>query len=82
MSREIDLRGPDGNVFAIAGIAKSWSQQLGEAKNLMAEAERREDCHDYNGVLDIFDEWFKGIVDYTFINDPRDPDTMEDDWDD
>ena len=82
MSREIDLRSPDGNVFVIAGIAKTWSEQLGEAKNLMSEAEKREECTDYNGVLDIFDEWFKGRVDYTFINDPRDPETWDEFYDD
>jgi hypothetical protein len=42
---------------------------MGEAKNLMAEAEKRPDCYDYNGVLDIFDEWFPNMV--TWLNDPR-----------
>ncbi len=84
--REIDLSSPQGNVFAIAGIAQTWNKQLrNDRPSLMDEAERREECVDYNGVLDIFDEWFKGIVSYTFINDPRDPESMteqdDDDWD-
>jgi hypothetical protein len=65
----IDLAGPDGNVFVLAGIARTWTAQMGEAKNLMAEAEKRPDCYDYNGVLDIFDEWFPNMV--TWLNDPR-----------
>ncbi len=83
MSREIDLSGPDGNVFHIAGLSRSWAKQLGwtgRKLDILAEARDR-DKQDYNDVLDIFDEWYKDIIDYTFINDPRDPSTMEPDDD-
>ena len=69
----IDLAGPDGNVFVLAGIARTWTAQMGNPKNLMAEAEKRPECQNYNDVLDIFDEWFEHIwcVNYRFLNDPR-----------
>ena len=28
--RQIDLSGPDGNAFALIGIARNWAKQLGK----------------------------------------------------
>lgn len=86
--RTIDLSGPDGNVFVIAGLAQAWNRQLGKPYNkrddlLVATTTRLEGKPgDYEDALDTFDGWFKGIVTYDFINDPRDPSTRteEDDW--
>ena len=79
MSRTINLSGPEGNVFCIAGIAQTWNRQLGNTRpSILDEAEKR-NVHDYIDVLDIFDEWFKGI-EYEFINDPRDPESYEYDY--
>ena len=75
--KTIDLSGPEGNVHSLAGIAQTWNKQLGNKRpSLLEEAENREDCHGYDVVLGIFDEWFKHI-DYEFINDPRNTDSIE-----
>jgi hypothetical protein len=82
--REINLSGPQGNVFAIAGIAQTWNKQLGNGRHsILIEADRRHNgVGDYIDVLNIFDEWFKDIVSYEFINDPRNPETSDPDaWD-
>jgi len=74
----IDLCGPEGNVFHVAGLAQSWNNQLGKKKRgslFDATATRLGHNHGgYEDVLDTFDEWFKGKITYTFLNDPRDPD--------
>ena len=69
MTHIINLAGPDGNAFAIAGIARNWLQQLGEDKNQFA----LEGCDSYEAVLDQFDKLFKGRIDYVFLRDPREP---------
>ena len=75
--RTIDLSGQEGNVFQLSGIAMTWNQQLGNKRPaLLDEAELRKDCHGYNDVLGIFDEWFEHI-EYEFINDPRNMDSIE-----
>lgn len=67
----IDLAGPDGNVFALAGLAKTWDRQLGhKGWGLLEAADADPDCQNYNDVLDLFDRRFKHI-EYTFLNDPR-----------
>ncbi len=87
MSRVIDLAGPEGNVFHVAGIAKAWNRQLGKPYsgrvNLLDATTNRLDGRegDYNDVLDTFDGWFSGLIDYEFVNDPRDPVTTSDDCD-
>ena len=78
--RTIDLSGPEGNVFAIAGLAQSWNRQLkkpGRGCLLEATTKRLGATGDYNDALDTFDKWFKGFVEYTFINDPRNPEPEE-----
>ena len=73
----IDLAGPEGNVFAIFGLASKWNRQLDRKRSLSSIVEKKHPNGDYNDVLNEFDKMFKAI-DYTFINDPRDPDTRED----
>jgi len=68
--RTIDLNGPDGNAYVVAGIAHSWCQQLGWKRRGI----QINKCKSYNAVLDRFDKLFKGKIDYEFLNDPRDPD--------
>jgi len=64
----IDLSGSDGNAFALSAIAKIWSGQLARPldKPLVDGAKSYED------VLNRFDKLFKGVVDYSFLHDPRD----------
>lgn len=85
-ARPIDLSGPDGNVYAIAGLAQAWNRQIGNervcilkttTRRLQAETPPRAGF--YDDILDTFDEWFKGKIDYEFLNDPRLPSNEEDD---
>lgn len=69
MTHIIDLSGPEGNAFAIAGIARNWLRQLKEPKDRFDIKA----CGSYEEVLDKFDELFKGRIDYIFLNDPREP---------
>jgi len=81
----IDLAGPDGNVFNIAGIAKTWRSQLDWAPECMltATSERIGGAGrgTYEDALDTFDLWFKGKIPYRFVNDPREEDYGEGDYD-
>ena len=76
MTREIDLSGPDGNVFIIKGYIKSWCNQLEEIDrskyNYDKVKKRMDKLHAYNDYLDLFDTLFEDVIDYEFINDPRD----------
>lgn len=78
MSIEIDLQGPDGNMFNLLGIALTWNRQLGRKVDLMKRVKKNHPRGGYEDLLDEFDKMFKHI-DYTFVNDPRDPRTHEDD---
>lgn len=61
-----DLKGPEGNAFALAGVAQTWAKQLEEpTPNILSGAES------YEQVLDRFDALFKGRIDYHFLHDPR-----------
>lgn len=55
----VDLTGPQGNAFAILGLANRLSKQLGydfaEIKNEMTSG-------DYENLLQVFDEYFGEFV--------------------
>jgi len=76
--KTIDLRGPEGNVFAIFALAATWNKQLGRKVSLMDLVHDKYPNGDYTDVLNEFDKMFEHI-DYEFVNDPRNPDSMEDD---
>jgi len=63
----IDLDGQDGNMFALAGIARNWAKQLGmtDYKSVI------KDISSYKEILDRFDAKFGDKVSYRFVNDPR-----------
>jgi len=71
--RIIDLSGSEGNAFALIAVARKWGNQLKdidpkfEPENISKEMKKG----DYNYLLDTFDSFFKDVVDYKFINDPR-----------
>jgi hypothetical protein len=91
MSRVIDCAGPEGNVFHIAALAQSWNRQIGNDRvGLLEATTRRLDAEwdkkgmpgaSYEDALDTFDLWFKGCIDYEFVNDPRHEDYGEGDYD-
>lgn len=55
----IDLTGPQGNAFAILGLANQLSKQLGydftDIQNEMTSG-------DYENLLEVFDEYFGDYV--------------------
>ena len=57
--RIIDLTGPDGNAFALLGIAKSWTKQLGLDWNTL-QAEMT--SGDYEKLLSVMDREFGDFV--------------------
>ena len=71
----IDLEGSDGNVYFIAGRARTWSKQLhpkAKTQSILDETtEYLGHEGEYKDVLDTFDRRFKGKVGYEFLNDPR-----------
>lgn len=72
--RQIDCEGPEGNVFMIAALARSWNRQLDrDMPDLLTATTDRlgGEVGDYTDALDTFDEWFDSFIDYEFVNDPR-----------
>jgi hypothetical protein len=56
---EIDLTGPDGNVFVLLGYAKTFSKQLGiDAK----EIHMKMMSGDYENAVSVFDYYFGDFV--------------------
>lgn len=55
--RQIDLSGPDGNVFALIGIARNWAKQLDRDPSKIA-AEMM--SGDYDKAVEIFEREFCG----------------------
>tara|TARA_R110001583_G_scaffold86636_4_gene226369 strand:- start:4082 stop:4294 length:213 start_codon:yes stop_codon:yes gene_type:complete len=57
--RQIDIRGQDGNAFALLGCARSFAKQLGwDAKAITDEMKKG----DYEHLLDTFEERFGSFV--------------------
>lgn len=57
---QIDLRGPEGNAFALLGYARKLSRQLGlNGDNIHAEM----DAADYDNLIQVFDKHFGEYVD-------------------
>lgn len=61
----IDLRGPQGNIFYLFGVAKNLLRDLAVPDKEKTEFKREQDAQtSYQGHLDLLRKWF-GIV---FIN--------------
>ena len=60
---EIDLRGPDGNAFALMGIARNYLKQLGYDQTEIQEVMRKMQASDYENLIKIFDEYLGDYVD-------------------
>ena len=70
----IDLTGPEGDVYNLAGVANMWNHLLRNHRpNLLDAAKDRFPYVKYNDVLDLFDDWFQYSQEYRFLNDPRVP---------
>lgn len=63
---EIDLTGPDGNVFFLLGMAKKLTRTLNERRGneYLSWDEIKEDMmsDDYDHALEVFEEHFGHIV--------------------
>jgi len=56
---EVDLTGPDGNAFALMGMARKWAKQLGkDGKAIMAEMQ----SGDYEHLLAVLEREFGEYV--------------------
>ena len=57
--REIDLTGPDGNVFFLMGTAAQWAKQMG-----LDDAEIMRDMMsgDYEHAVEVFDKHFDVVI--------------------
>ena len=57
---EIDLKGPDGNAWALMGYASRLAKQLGKDEPAIV---KRMQSGDYESLLKVFDEEFGDYVD-------------------
>jgi hypothetical protein len=69
MSRVIDLHGPQGNAFALMGIAADWLRQM-KRPDEMDALQTEMMSGDYNNLLTVFQKKFDGLVE--FVNAPED----------
>lgn len=56
---EIDLTGPDGNVFSLIGIGGRLCKQLGKNSDIFT---RRMMSGDYENAINTFEEYFGDFV--------------------
>jgi len=56
---EIDLTGPDGNVFTLIGIGGRLCKQLGKNSDIFT---RRMMSGDYENAINTFEEYFGDFV--------------------
>lgn len=61
--RFIDLRGPDGNAFAILGTALDFSRQLGHSKEKTEAIQDEMKASDYEHLINTFDKHYGELVD-------------------
>jgi hypothetical protein len=64
--REIDLTGPDGNVYYLLGTTESFCKQLKEVDSErydwnVIESKMKES--DYENLIEVFDSYFGDFVD-------------------
>ena len=72
----IDLSGPEGNAFALLGLARSWSNQIGfDTEAILSDMQ----SGDYNHLLEVFEKHFGAIS--VLQNKPCDREDDEDEWD-
>lgn len=58
-SIEIDLTGPDGNVFALIGVGRKFCKQMGLDSNTFTN---RMMSGDYENAVNVFEEYFGSFV--------------------
>ena len=75
--RVIDLSGPEGNAFALLGMAKTWGRQIGlDTDSIINDMT----SSDYDHLLEVFEKWFGAVA--VLQNKPCDRvEDDEDEWD-
>ena len=63
--RVVDLRGPEGNAYAVMGLVKSVLKQIGYDKDHIDEVIRNMMSSDYDHLIEVADEHIGHI--YTFV---------------
>ena len=58
----IDLTGPQGNAFALMGIAQSFAKQLGYSKEQIDAMMTDMQSSDYEHLVQVFDDNFGSFV--------------------
>lgn len=58
----IDLTGPDGNAFALIGLAQNLAKQLGYQPDRRGELTTEMMSGDYENLLQVFDKHFGEFV--------------------
>jgi hypothetical protein len=61
--KQIDLRGPDGNVFVLIGTGIRWMQQLGHSKEEIEAFKKEMMSSDYTHAVQTFDNHFGRLCD-------------------
>lgn len=59
----LDLSGPDGNAFAVMGLARDLARQLGYEKEDIDQLMDDMKSGDYDNLIQIFDDHFGTLVD-------------------
>ena len=60
---EIDLRGPDGNAFALMAIAKNYLKQLDYDKEEIDQVIKSMQSSDYENLIRVFNKYLGDYVD-------------------
>jgi hypothetical protein len=59
---EIDLSGPKGNTFELAGIGRNIGKQLGFSNAKLEKINKEMFAHDYENVLKVFEYYYGDYV--------------------
>ena len=58
----VDLTGPDGNAFALMGLASRLAKQLGIDNHTIKVIQNKMMSGDYENLLQVFDKYFGDFV--------------------
>jgi hypothetical protein len=59
----VDLDGPEGNAYALMGIASRLAKDIGWGRRLADEIVSEMQEGDYNNLLEVFEQYFSNYVD-------------------
>lgn len=67
----LDLRSTEWNLLGLFNLVEMWGTMLNISKLKEIKVNLWTKIKTFNEFLDEFDRLFKGKINYTFINDPR-----------